>query len=248
MKAHDIFVQAARIYFRLSDNENAGYVIHEAGGIAENDLHESCRAIRHYDKAGDCYLGINNVFSIEIYDKAISLLFKKAQDFSEDIVIRLYLSGIDKSLISTFIENVTKLYENSEKNNFFNKNKFNQGKYLFILEDYEPSLEHFNDVILNTADNDSDKELTEQCSIYACLVAILSKGPEALKYIDEIGQISKDFMQSPQYSIVKRIGESVQNKSCVELENSAKDLSIYSRNARLFYDRTKDRIRMSLTK
>ncbi|KII65295.1 hypothetical protein RF11_02715 [Thelohanellus kitauei] len=157
-----------------------------------------------------------------MFEKAVEMLIKLGDhegviEYTEEVAKKLSHPSIKKELVREFYENVLIIHDELSPRHLLNIYKFHQGEYFFGLREYNRSIELFQEVITLNVDSDCDKEMREQCLVYSSLIAILTKGDDAMEYIDLQCKKFLDFEESLQYLLIKKILESIQNKNFDEL-------------------------------
>ncbi|KII65294.1 hypothetical protein RF11_02714 [Thelohanellus kitauei] len=224
-KALRLCLKAGRIFAKEGQYAKAGQAFSKAGNVAKNDLQNYMVAMHSYDQAGNCTLKSEPDGAPIKYERAVEMLIKMGDDkgvieYTEEVATKLSHPRIRKELLTEFYENVLQIHEESSPKDLLNRYKIHHGEYFFSMRNYSRSMKLFKELVLANVGKDYDKEITEPCLIYSCLMAILTKGDEALKYIGLFCSKFKDFKESPQYLLIIRILKSIQNQNFDELADA----------------------------
>ncbi|KII62376.1 hypothetical protein RF11_02496 [Thelohanellus kitauei] len=249
-KAHDKFIIAGEIYKKLGENEKAKEAYISAASITENSFKDYNLAIKEYELAHSCHSGTDSDFDLSFFTHAVEICFKicdmkRAEEYLESAESNLNRFKIDISRVCEYYEKIINSYVDNIKkddiNGFLYKYRFKHAESLFTLHKHQRAIEIFRNIIVTNNEKNGDKELTERCCVYACLIVIIwFKAEYIQQYIKKVCELSRDFEYGEQYSIIKRILESLKNKDYEDVEDAG--LNIDEENIKLFNKRAKNKM------
>ncbi|KII66571.1 hypothetical protein RF11_16034 [Thelohanellus kitauei] len=231
--------------------KGATYAYDEA---AEMVLHSSMAkhlVLQCYEFSLCCFVNFDCEISKSEYLNGFYLFiemddFDGAEQYLDKVIKNIEKRTNRLEIVSDFYNKVINIYEEKvEKdlsNQFINKYKFKHAQYLFVVEEYDKVSHLLQEVIKKNRKSNCDQKLTESSCVYACLVAILTDGPDAQGQIDNICNLWSDFEECKQYSVVNSIVESLQNNDIGGLEKAVKSLSIDKDKVAMFNARVMDLI------